>query len=926
MKTTDSPLLRPKAILGLTTLASLLCTLLFCLTAEQGINRYLSRGFPWQPQEQRGRPQAPQNQEWMVAALVNNSDPQGIFSSASLRRMSQISGQVPAGGRAEGEEEFPVDEDFLGPETRTPQGDDLGSVQAAAFMAEVPDTPEAGQQLHQQGLKKPLLNSTLVAVDGKAMALRLPLRLPGRTAWIRRQLEEAPPAAEKDRDRLHFGGFTLAWESFFREMQWRPLLLAGCSTMAMLLAGLLFLPAPRCCWLPLVPALSAGMVMLPLLSISGFPAGSFSLLIPWLSGATALLYSLAALTTYQGAAGAGQELPARIALLRSALLPRLRPLSLALTAGFLVMLCSPLPEIRFFGGFSAVAVLAAWAASTLLLPPLLSILPPAWLAAPPLCSTLSPPSWLRLGWSPAPLLVRISALHRSFPKLVVAGHLLLLLLSLVGLSLLSINDNPLHRFSQDHSLRRDQAVINQHLAGPYQLRLELRGAAPAPGADEAGRWLERRFQTLLSADPWIRRTATADIREYLADAVTSTELSTALDRRWQRRIAELSLDQDLAIDLWSRALESLSQFLDHQQLFLRPELLAWIQELQDFVVKESSADKGLSVCEIVKSTHQALFEGDPGRYRLPETSAGVRQLLAAYGQSQPPDALGRYLNQEATRATIYWYLPSADKAQRRELIREATTFMTANHPPLSLELRWRGALHEHGLWQERLLGQMLLWTGAALLIGCTILALISRCWLCGLISAGLFLSSSLLCYGLLPLPGQGLSTLETTLLALILIMSSAGIWLFFAALRADAENHGHWQHPEQESRGQEQIFLLRFALLLGAGSVPLYFSSHPPLQRLGIMVSGLVAIFCLTFRAMMPIVLNWLGNTIFQPELSRIADKASPTADSPPQTPSKEEQEETTSVDQSDGEAAVSEGSESTEPADLLTESSQRPE
>ena len=68
-------------------------------------------------------------------------------------------------------------------------------------------------------------------------------------------------------------------------------------------------------------------------------------------------------------------------------------------------------------------------------------------------------------------------------------------------------------------------------------------------------------------------------------------------------------------------------------LALEPDFLARVDELESFVASQPWIRKSLSIVDVLKEMHQAMNEGDPTFYRLPETRELVAQYLLLYGMS-----------------------------------------------------------------------------------------------------------------------------------------------------------------------------------------------------------------------------------------------------------------------------------------------------
>jgi len=70
-----------------------------------------------------------------------------------------------------------------------------------------------------------------------------------------------------------------------------------------------------------------------------------------------------------------------------------------------------------------------------------------------------------------------------------------------------------------------------------------------------------------------------------------------------------------------------------------PDFLARVDQLESFVASQPWIRKTFSIVSLLKEMHQAMNEGDPAFYRIPETRELVAQYLLLYSMSGDPEEL-----------------------------------------------------------------------------------------------------------------------------------------------------------------------------------------------------------------------------------------------------------------------------------------------
>jgi uncharacterized protein len=142
--------------------------------------------------------------------------------------------------------------------------------------------------------------------------------------------------------------------------------------------------------------------------------------------------------------------------------------SLTTMVGFFSLSVTGIQPVEVFGITIGLGVMIAWLLSMTFLPAYLLLVPSLKK------HQLNKPKFG--GLFHHRFLKHIPVLSKKYPKQLVGGALILMIFSLIGIRMITINDNPIRWFKSNHELRQSDQIMNKKLAGTYMANLifELR--------------------------------------------------------------------------------------------------------------------------------------------------------------------------------------------------------------------------------------------------------------------------------------------------------------------------------------------------------------------------------------------------------------------------------------------------------------------
>lgn len=110
----------------------------------------------------------------------------------------------------------------------------------------------------------------------------------------------------------------------------------------------------------------------------------------------------------------------------------------------------------------------------------------------------------------------------------------------------------------------------------------------------------------------------------------------------------------------------------------RPEVLAEIAKIQDYLNSWDNINHATSIVDVVRELNQALWDGDPEAYVIPETREGVAQQLLLFSMQggEGTDSLVTY---DYSRALITAQMKTLDAQMLGSVIGEVENYLAANY-------------------------------------------------------------------------------------------------------------------------------------------------------------------------------------------------------------------------------------------------------
>ena len=804
----------------------------------------------------------------VVVGVVNETHSNGVFNTASLTRIFNLTEFARQLNWPDSQNpdhwEGVIEVDMIAPSMvdNIEQGG-LGTVNFSWLMPQPPTNEEDAIAIRDRAARIPFLHDTLVSADGKAIALYLPLTSKDVSYEVRKALLEYVADWEYTGDQVYITGLPVAEDTFGVEMFVQ---MAVSAPLAMLVIFLLLWWFFRNFMLiisPMVVALVCSLSTMALLVISGNTVHIMSSMIPIFIMPIAVLDSVHILSEFFDRYPQIKDRRRTIEQVMQHLFQPMLFTTLTTIAGFASLALTPIPPVQVFGIFIALGVFLAWFWTIIFIPAFIMLMPEHKLAD--FGHTRNDADNISLMNK---ILQRTGKLTYQHARKIISGTVLLAVIAIWGISLIQVNDNPVKWFVDSHPIRVADRVLNEHFGGTYMAYLQFEQSADNEPTMEYEQALKQRlvarkikaiennyYSATSIFDQIIAITTSESYAAVSGDALL-TKLST---------IAETSLDaaSDEEYDTWDDVLLFLDQERQRSEIFKKPEVLGYLDSLQQHLSENDIVGKSNSVVDVVKTVHRELLLGKDEAFRIPDTTNAVAQTLVTYQNSHRPQDLWHFVTPDYRKAVLWLQLTSGDNRDMETVINDVETFVIDNPPPFGLEPHWFGLTYINTVWQDKMVSGMMEAFVGSFLIVLLMMVFLFRSLLWGLLSMIPLTVTVGMIYGIIGIAGKNYDMPVAVLSSLSLGLAIDYAIHFLARSRELRKNHTSWRETIPQMFGEPARAITRNAIILGAGFLPLLAAPLVPYQTVGVFIAAIIGLAGIASLMILPAAIRILEERLF---------------------------------------------------------------
>ncbi len=400
--------------------------------------------------------------DFIVLGVINDKHPQGVFNVETLNKVYDITEKIKTIDGV-------ISRELIAISTKDNirQGD-IGEVVFEWLMNEPITTEEEALRIRDEAVDNPMFNGTLVSEDAKALCVYIPIKQKNVSYAVSQEVFSIIENFQGD-EHYHITGLPVAEDTFGIEMFKQMAVSAPLAGLIIFILMWLFFKNIKLIISPMILAIVTVLTTMGLLIGFGFPVHIMSSMIPIFLMPIAVLDSVHILSEFFDKYRViGNKKDTIFAVLDELFTPMLYT-SLTSAVGFFSLSFSPIPPVQTFGIFVAIGIMIAWILTMTFVPAYIAL--------------LSEKSLKNLKFKEKKdvehhglidnVLSGIRQFSVKYAKLVIALTVILVIISAYGISKISVNDNPVRWFTENHRIRVADRVLNEHFSGTYTAYLVL---------------------------------------------------------------------------------------------------------------------------------------------------------------------------------------------------------------------------------------------------------------------------------------------------------------------------------------------------------------------------------------------------------------------------------------------------------------------
>jgi hypothetical protein len=778
----------------------------------------------------------------IIVGVVNEEDPDGVFNPETLGNVHRLTEHIE-------QIEGVIRPDLLSVSTvdNISQGGP-GVVRFDWLMSAPPETREEALAIRAAAERLPMFQGTLLSEDGRAIAIYVPIVEKSQSHRIATEIE----ALVEDLDgaeEYFITGLPVAEDTFGVEMFLQMGIAAPLAGLIVFLLMWFFFRSLTLVLSPMIVAMVTVIATMGLLIGLGYTVHIMSSMIPIFLMPIAVVDSVHILSEFGDHYPRIKNREQTMRLVMGNLFTPMLYTSLTSAAGFASLVSAPIPPVQVFGSFVAFGITLAFLLTITFIPAFVTLMSDARI------QKLRVEREVHERHRLARWLTRLGPKTLSHAKAILVGAAIVLVVSIVGLTRIQINDNPVRWFRSHHPIRIADRVLNAHFGGTYDAFLVLQ-------YDDQGQehTLVEAIGSSLASAGRIDLSQEWDVMHRTTiDAPPGSHLDLLIDGV----LTKLDEAEDEEAPYWEDVLDILDQAQTEGKFFQRPETLHFIEGLESDLVESGLVGKVNSVADIVKTVHRDLREGNQAYFTLPETSGGVAQTLLSYESSHRPQDLWHFITSDYRAANLWLQMKSGDNRDMTRVTNRVEQYLQSHPLPEGVSLNWAGLTYLNVVWQHNMVNGMLrALLGSFVIVFVMMLILFRSFWFAVLAMLPLSVTITFI-YGLIGLVGKDYDMPVAVLSSLTLGLSVDFAIHFLERARAAHKETGDWEKTLRHMFSEPARAISRNAIVIAVGFLPLLLSPLVPYNTVGLFLCAIMTISCLVTLVLLPGAMSPLKSRLF---------------------------------------------------------------
>ena len=300
------------------------------------------------------------------------------------------------------------------------------------------------------------------------------------------------------------------------------------------------------------------------------------------------------------------------------------------------------------------------------------------------------------------------------------------------------------------------------------------------------------------------------------------------------------------------------------EIIKKPEVVAYLEQVQTKLERNSLVGKTSSVADIVKRINLVLHDNNKAYDKVPDSSEAVGQFLFLFQSSGDPNDLDNFVDREARQANIWIQMKGGDNQQMTAVESDLKSFINSNPLPDGISLHWSGLTYINKVWQDLMVFGMLKAILGSFLVVFVLMLIQFRSLTLGLLSMVPLSVSILLSYGLIGWVGKDYDMPIAVCSSLSLGLGIDFAIHFLQRFRTKYEESKNIEETNRFMFSEPGRAIARNAIVISLGFLPLVSSSLGPYVTVGFFFALLMAFSTVSTLLILPAALRLVGPRILK--------------------------------------------------------------
>ena len=304
---------------------------------------------------------------------------------------------------------------------------------------------------------------------------------------------------------------------------------------------------------------------------------------------------------------------------------------------------------------------------------------------------------------------------------------------------------------------------------------------------------------------------------------------------------------------------------DEEGSIKTPEVLNYMQSIQNELQKDKTVGSTTGVTDIVKKIRYELYTEDSSKLTIPENPNEIAQLLFLFEMSGGnPDDLFKFVTPAYDKANLWVQLKNGDNMAVSAVVDRGNKFLKDNPPPVGISVKWAGLPYINIEWQNQMVSGMQKSLASSALVVLIMMIFLFRSFKWGFISMLPLTITVMAIYAFIGFIGKPYDMPVAVLSSLTLGLSIDFAIHFIQRLRMIYNRNNNFNESFNEIFEGTGRAISRNVLVIAIGFLPMLFSTLVPYITVGSFFFAIMTVSGLVTMLLLPALTQMFKKTLFK--------------------------------------------------------------